>query len=361
LLTDGQTAYVELIRCIREAEHSIHIATFILGRDEVGMEIVRLLAERARAGVRVRLLLDAFGCFMTSRGFVEPLRAAGGEVAKFMPVAMLSTRHSANLRNHRKIAVFDHCTAIVGGHNIARDYMGPKAWAKRFDDFGAVITGPAAALLNEVFLADWAFASGDRVENLNAEFPRECPLAVGHGDLQVITSGPDVEGDPLYEGLVSMIQEAERSIWIITPYFIPDEVLQRSLLVKARAGKDVTIIVPRHSNHAITDYARRQYLRELHAAGARIMHYTPRMLHAKAMIIDDKYAVFGSANFDLRSLFVNFEIGIASYTPAETAPIRQWAGQLLENCEEHDPRQQRRNRVLGNIAEEIGRLLAPLL
>lgn len=361
LLTDGQTAYAELVRGIREAKHTIHIATFILGRDEVGAAIVKLLAERARAGVRVRLLLDAFGCFLTSRKFVEPIRAAGGEVARFMPVVMLSTRHSANLRNHRKIAVFDHHVAIVGGHNIARDYMGAKPWAKRFDDFGAVINGPAAALLDEVFLADWAFASGQPLENLHAEVPRECPPAAGAGDLQVITSGPDVEGDPLYEGLVSLIQEAEHSIWVITPYFIPDEVLQRSLLVKARAGKDVTIIVPRNSNHPITDYAGRQYLRELHQAGARILRYKPRMLHAKAMIIDDQYAVFGSANFDLRSLFVNFEIGIAAYTESDTAPIRRWAGRLLDDCEDYDPAQQRRHPWLGNIAEEIGRLLAPLL
>lgn len=360
LLRSGEESFAAFMRHIENAERTIHITTFILGRDETGKALINALAKRAREGVTVRLLLDGLGSFVAAGRFCEPLREAGGFVQRFMPVAPLSTRHSANLRNHRKIAVFDHHTAIVGGRNMAHEYMGLSPAPDRWTDFGAVIEGPAVGLVDEVFFADWNHACNKPIEEMRQEVNPVCPTPQGECNLQVIASGPDVNGDPLYEGLVSFVQEAQRSIWIITPYFIPDEVLQRSLLVKARAGVDVTLIVPAKSNHAVTDYARRQYLRELHAAGARVLLYQPRMLHAKAVIMDDELAIFGSANFDLRSLFVNFEIGIAVYSAAEVAAMRAWAGELVRDCETYiagaTPR-----RWTGILAEDLSRLLAPLL
>lgn len=248
LITTGEDAYAALEHQIRLAKTSIHITAFILGRDDTGRRLVKLLAARAREGVKVRLLLDSVGSMFSRGAFVNPIREAGGQIGKFMPVLPFTSRGSANLRNHRKIAVFDYCTALVGGHNLAREYMGPTRLARRWQDFGAVIHGPAAALLNEVFIADWCFATRESVEAMHAEIPPACATAhKGASQLQVVASGPDVPGDPLYEGIVSMIQEADRSIWIVTPYFIPDDVLLRSLIVKARAGKEVTLITPRLS------------------------------------------------------------------------------------------------------------------
>lgn len=361
LITSGEQAFTELETLINGAQHSIHIATFILGRDDTGRRIVNLLAKRAREGVKVRLQLDALGCFFSSRGFVDVLRRAGGEVVRFMPVIPLSGRSSANLRNHRKIAVFDQHTAVIGGHNLAHEYMGAQPLKKRWVDFGAVISGPSAALLNEVFLADWAFASGQKIETLHAELDPLAVRAEGASVAHVVASGPDVKGDPLYEGIVSMIQEAEHSIWIITPYFIPDEVLLRSLIVKARAGKDVTLIIPAKSNHPITDFARRHYVRQLRKAGGRILHHTGRMMHSKAIIVDERIGLLGSANFDLRSLFVNFEIGVFLYSAADVQAMRIWAGELIRHCVEPAPEVRRRTRLLGNLAEDLSRLLAPLL
>ena len=361
LLTTGEDAYAALEDHIRAARHSIQITTFILGRDNVGRRIVQLLAQRAREGVKVRLLLDGVGCLLTGRGFVDPLRAAGGEVVRFLPVLPLQPRFSANLRNHRKIAVFDHQTAIVGGHNLAREYMGPTPLKKRWHDFGAVIAGPAAALLNEVFLADWSFASKAGLDELHGEIQTDLGAPRGPSEIQVVASGPDVDGDPLYEALISMIQEAERSIWIVTPYFIPDEVLFRSLMVKARAGHDVTLIVPARSNHRIADYARRYYVRELAKAGVRVRLFHHGMLHSKAVIVDDRLALMGSANFDLRSLFVNFEIGVLLYSEPDVLAMKAWATDLFNQS--HAPRHERvkKFRLLGNVAEDLSRLLAPLL
>lgn len=361
LITSGEDAYATLEHHIQNARANIHITAFILGRDDTGRRLVKLLAERARQGVKVRLLLDSVGSMFSRGVFVNPIRSAGGKVGSFMPVLPLTTRWSANLRNHRKIAVFDTCTAIVGGHNLAREYMGPTRLVKRWQDFGAVISGPAAALLNEVFIADWCFATRESPDALHAEIPADCVAAVhGSTELQVVASGPDVPGDALYEGIVSMIQEADKSIWIVTPYFIPDDVLLRSLIVKARSGKEVTLITPRSSNHPVADFARRHYVRELQRAGARVLLYGPGMLHAKAMIVDDKVALLGSPNFDLRSLFVNFEIGVLVHSPTEVAAMKAWAVELAHRCQPPKP-EKRRLRVVSNVAEDLSRLLAPLL
>ncbi len=360
-LTTGEATYLALEKEIREAKETIHITTFILGRDDTGRRLVALLAERAQAGIKVRLLLDAVGCLFSSGSFVDPIRRAGGEVGKFMPVLPFTSRGSANLRSHRKIAIFDHTRAIIGGHNLAYEYMGPTKYRKRWHDFGAHVEGPAAALLNEVFIADWCFATRQAPGVLHAEIPDSIVQSKGNSELQVVASGPDVPGDPLYEGIVSMIQEADHSIWVVTPYFIPDDVLLRSLIVKARAGKEVTLILPARSNHPVTDLASRHYVRQLRKAGVRVLLFGPGMMHSKAVIVDDRVGLVGSANFDLRSLFVNFEIGVVVHTAADALAMKAWALQLATHCREPKAERTQKVRILGNLAEDLSRLLAPLL
>ncbi len=359
-LATGEESFAQLEQGIRQAKHTIHLMTFILARDATGRRIIKLLAQRAREGVKVRLLLDALGCFSSSRGFCDPLRKAGGEVVRFMPVLPLQTRGSANLRNHRKIAIFDHHVAALGGRNLALEYMGPTPLKRRWRDFGAIVEGPAAGLLNEIFLADWAFASGQSIKALHAELPSSPPPAAGDSEVQIVASGPDVQGDPLYEGILSLVQQATRSIWIVTPYFIPDEVLFRSLLIQARAGVDVRIVVPARSNHRITDLARRYYLRGLHAAGAKILFYDLGMNHAKMLLVDEEIGLMGSANMDLRSLFVNFEVGMVTYSPTEAAAMARWAHEIFASSKPM-PAPPAHRRFFPAVAEEISRLLAPLL
>lgn len=360
LVTTGEDAFHQLEHHIREARHTIHLMTFILGRDPVGKRIVKLLAKRAREGVRVRLLLDALGCFMSSRGFVDPIRHAGGEVRKFMPVLPLQTRGSANLRNHRKVAIFDHQVAFLGGHNIAREYMGPTPHRKRWRDFGTIIEGPAVGLLNEIFIADWAFAGKRKVDELQQEIASVPLHAAGESELQVVASGPDVLGDPLYEGILSLVETAEKSIWIVTPYFIPDEVLFRMLLVKVRSGVQLRLVVPAHSNHPVTDLARRYFLRELQSAGGQILYYQPGMNHSKLILVDQSIGLAGSANLDLRSLFVNFEVGVLTYSPPDAQRISAWMQEVFK-LSIPMPQPDGRRKLFPAIAEEVSRLVAPLL
>ena len=359
-LATGEESFARLEHGILHAKHSIHIMTFILARDAVGKRIVKLLAQRAREGIKVRFLLDGLGCFMSSRGFCDPIRQAGGEVVRFMPVMPLQTPKSANLRNHRKIAIFDHQVAAVGGRNFALEYMGPTPLKRRWRDFGGVIEGPAVRVLDQIFLADWAFASGQSLAALQKELPDEIPAVAGDSEVQIVASGPDVAGDPIYEGILSLVQQAERSVWIVTPYFIPDEVLQRSLMVQARAGIDVRLVVPAKSNHPITDLARRYYLRTLQTAGVKVLFYQPGMNHAKMLLVDEKTGLFGSANMDLRSLFLNFEVGAVTYSPTEARAISHWMHEVFAHSKPM-PTSRKAPRLIPNLGEEIARLLAPLL
>jgi cardiolipin synthase len=357
-LLTGEEDFAELERLILGAKRSIHIASFILSNDVTGLRFVEILAQRAREGIKVRLLLDALGCFRTSRSFVDPIRKAGGEVGRFMPVLPFTSRGSANLRSHRKVAIFDGTVAMVGGRNIAREYMGSAVFPKRWRDFGAVIEGPAAIVLGEVFTADWCFVTREEPETIRSDSHAGGAPISGDCDLQVVASGPDVPGDPLYEGIVSMIQQAERNIWIVTPYYIPDDVLQRSLIVKARAGCKVTLIVPAKSNHPVTDFARRNFTRELLRAGANVLLYNAGMIHAKAIVVDDTVALFGSPNFDLRSLFVNFEVGVFVYTKREIDLMKAWVDDVTKQCVV--PTLTKRS-FLTSVAEDLCRLLAPIL
>jgi cardiolipin synthase len=236
--------------------------------------------------------------------------------------------------------------------------MGPTPFAGRWRDFGAVIEGPAVLVLEEVFIADWCFVTRQAPDPLRAEVQARGAPVRGECELQVVASGPDVPGDPLYEGIIAMIQEAERSIRIVTPYFIPDDVLLRSLIVKARAGCRVTLIVPARSNHPVADFARRNFARALVAAGGTVLLYTGGMLHAKSIVVDDRVALMGSPNFDLRSLFVNFEVGVMIYTAPELAAISAWVDDLMRKCE---PPPATKRHLVASVAEDLCRLLAPLL
>jgi len=358
-LPNGEDAFRNLEQNILQASECINIATFIIGRDEVGKHIIKLLAQRASEGIKVRLLVDSFGGKILSRASLTPITQAGGEVQWFMPVMPFASTGSANLRNHRKIALFDHRIAIVGGRNIAKEYLGPEPSAKRWTDFGCQIEGPAVPMLSEIFIADWCFASRQKPEAIRCA--NTSLQSVGDTELQIVASGPDVKGDPLYDGLVAMTQSSEKSITIITPYFIPDEVLLRTLIIKARGGREVTLILPEKSNHRIADFARKHYVRELLQAGVKVMLYTPGMLHSKATIVDGQVALFGSANCDMRSLFVNFEIGVVVHTEPEVRAINQWAESLLSSCKAAKPTKDYRFPRLSHLAEDLSRMFAPLL
>lgn len=361
LLHDGVEAYRQFCREIDGAKKSIDIATYILGRDAVGRSIVRRLTTKAREGVRVRLLIDALGSFGAREGMFDDFRRAGGRIERFIPLSPFVAKASANLRNHRKIAVFDGKRAIVGGQNMDRRFLSPHTSRKLFADLGLVVAGPAVAAIHEVFAGDWAFASGEEIASVMPE-GTPLPEQAGKSALEIIASGPDVEGDLLWERIITLVQEARREITIVTPYFIPDEVLLRTLLIRVHNGAKLRIVVPESSNHPIVDMARNRYLRQMSQQGVEILLFRKRMLHAKLILVDGAHAVSGSANIDPRSFFVNFEVGLVHSSPEDIAAFEEWlATRILPHCVGFYESPKSRETPVRLFAENLAHLFTPLL
>lgn len=361
LLEDGVQAFKALLEQIESARESIHIMTYILSPDAAGRAVVEALTRRAASGVSVRLLIDSFGSFGSGNRWLNPLRENGGEVVRFLPLLPLHGGYSANLRNHRKVAIFDHRRVITGGQNIDLRFMGPPEHAGNcFADLSILVEGPATLPLQQVFLADWIFASGQSLQGFQ-ELLQVQPERCGESCLQVFENGPDLAGDPLYDQILTLVQDARHTITMVTPYFVPDEVLYRSLLVKAASGRRVRLLLPRRSNHIMVDLARYRYCRRLVDAGAEILFYTGGMIHAKLLIVDGEKALSGSANFDMRSLFVNFEVGVVHSTLADVRAFESWTENILTRCVPAADVIKTAPHFWRRSAESAAHLLSPLL
>jgi len=354
LYFDGSKAYQALITQIKSAKHSIFLSTYVFKHDAVTKEILANLIEKSRQGVKVRLLIDAIGSYQSYffPKHLKQLKAAGGKVVFFMPFLQMRTQNYINLRNHRKIYLFDSTFLLSGGMNLTAEYLGPAGQQKRWNDLLFYAQGPMVQYYAEIFASDWAYASST---------PYHCPdifyEQCADTYLQVVPSGPDINGDPLYESLLSSIYYAKQRIWIVTPYFVPDEGLLKALIIAAHRGVDVILITPKHSNHLIADLARSSYMRELQEKGVKLALYNGSMLHAKAILIDSIGTMIGSVNFDYRSLFLNYEVACFAYSKDLIREMEKWMLEL-QNESTHGMKSANRRRL---ILENFMRILAPQL
>jgi cardiolipin synthase len=374
LLTTGEIAFVAIVALIEAAQRSVEVSTLIFADDEAGAAIATVLARRSRKGVAVRVLIDALFKFRASRRLLTELRTAGVQIAWFMPIWSF-WRRNANLRLHRKAVIVDGERAIVGGMNLAREYLGPTPLASRWRDLSLRVAGPAVTDIANVFTSDWQFATHEteRVLGAVAGAPlaaqpppaaqpplavppaRESPRVDGADSVQVVGSGPDVESDRIYDALLSCTFDARSRIWVSTPYFVPDEGLLRALVLAVRRGVDVRVLTPRRSNHLTADLAGASYLRALAREGGRVYSYVPRMLHAKVVLIDDDLAVLGSANMDMRSLFLDYELALVLGSVAHSTEIEAWFHDSFADSVGLTPAGRART-----VLESLARLLAPL-
>lgn len=358
LLTTGEGAYTRLMRLIADSERSIDLTMFILGNDETGRAVVDALVARAARGIALRVILDAVGSRRSLRRAERALGAVGAEVRAFMPLRHSLVAGRTNLRSHRKLAVFDGTHVFAGGMNIATEYMGPGSSSTslpRWRDLAAVASGRVAEDAAALFESDWAFCGGSKASPA-ARDPSEPSVAHGEAVLQVVPSGPDMVTDTVYDLFLTGIFGARDRIAIVTPYYVPDDLLQHALVLASRRGVRIDLVVPARSNHRITDFARRNLLRELRVAGVRLHYYDRGMVHAKAMVIDASFAYVGSPNFDMRSLFLNYENALCAYSPDAISQIRSFIDDLISECVTKMPPQREHL-----IAEQLARMLAPEL
>lgn len=355
LYTDGTAAFSALMHEIDNAQESIFISTYVFSNDAVTTEIIKTLTEKAKVGVEVNLLIDSLGSFplYCFQHPVKKLRQAGAKVSFFMPILKMPLRNYINLRNHRKIFLFDRRIVLTGGMNLSAEYMGPSPDPGRWNDLLFLIEGPAVFHYLEIFASDWAYAC-DRAMAIAMD---SVPPGLGDAYIQVVPSGPDIARDALFEALICAIYAAKKRIWIVTPYFVPVTSLQEALIIAHHKGVDVKLITPYDSNHLTADLVRSSYMRELMEAGVEVALYKGPMLHAKAILFDDTGAMLGSVNIDNRSLLLNYEVVSFAYSAAIISEVNAWMEKLLEDSHHA----MKPAGTLRRLAENLMRIIAPQL
>jgi cardiolipin synthase len=354
LLVDGVATFDALVAAIAQAQHHVHLEYYIFDPDHTGSRVRDALVERARAGVKVRLLLDALGSSGASRKFLAPLREAGGEVAFFHRFRLRRLIHPRlNLRSHRKIVVIDGRIGFTGGINIS-DTENPALREDAFHDLHLQMQGEAVRWLQLAFVEDWVYASG-QVPKEAEQWPE---LATGPIRTQVLPAGPDSPWETIHRVMLAALHRGRERIWLATPYFVPGEAARMTLTSAALRGLDVRLLVPRRSDSSLVSAAARSYFEELMAAGVRVFEY-PRMLHTKALLVDADTCVLGSSNFDNRSFKLNFELCVLFEDAGVAAGLEDILRRDLSLAREVTaPRQLR---FLPRLGEASARLLSPLL
>ena len=320
----GASARDALLATLDAARQSIDVCTFMLGRDGLGEAVVDRLCDKARSGVRVRLLLDGLGSLVGGHPQLRRLAAAGGAYTFFVPPLRSPLKGRSNLREHRKMVVSDVASESrrlwCGGRNLVADYFEDGAPAPHWHDLTFDLRGPLVCQAGALFERDWAFANGQPM----AAAPAAAPDAAFPRDgAQLVASGPDQVDDTVYALLVTAAYRAHERIALVTPYFVPDSALLMSLCLAARRGVAVDLLIPARSNHRLSDLARARALRSLSQAGVQVW-LAPGMLHAKLAVFDDTLALAGSANFDSRSLFINYELMAAFHKASDVRRFAAW-------------------------------------
>jgi len=354
----GDLHFDEMLEAIRQARHHVHMEYYIIRNDTLGRRFVDALAERARAGVRVRLVYDAVGCLRVGRAFFRPIIDAGGKVVPFYPGLLGIINFRINYRNHRKILVVDGQTGFLGGFNIGTEYLGdgPLGYWR---DAHLRIEGDAVHALQARFLMDWNHAAGEQDGVDPAFFPES--LVVGDVACQIASSGPDTPSATIKEGFIRMLMSAERSIEITTPYFVPDETVLDVLRVAALSGVKVRILIPSKPDHIFVYWTTLSYIGSLLDAGVRAFTYDRGFLHAKTCVVDGRVCTVGTANWDVRSFRLNFETNAFIYDRALSETLRHAFDRDLEfSTELTRDRYAARGRTV-RIKESVSRLLTSVL
>jgi cardiolipin synthase len=351
IFTDGTAKFASLFDAIREAKHHIHLEYYIIRDDPLSRELIQLLTVKARDGVEVRLLADSMGMKVKKKGLKE-FEQAGGKHAVFFPRIF-----TMNYRNHRKIAVIDGTTGFIGGYNIGEEYLG-KGPLGYWRDAAIKIQGTGVTGLQLRFFMDWNYAAGDHLAYDPIYFPEtkgpgKCPV-------QTVSSGPDARWSQIKEGYIKMILTARESVYIQTPYFIPDDSISEALRIAALSGVDVRIMIPCKPDHPFVYWATLSFIGDLLDSGVKAYTYDDGFIHAKTIVVDGIAASVGSANFDIRSFRLNFEANEFFYDPEYGGQMKKAFLDDLPKCTEITLETYKHRSRWIKAKESVSRLFSPL-
>ncbi|PLT30372.1 cardiolipin synthase [Peribacillus deserti] len=359
VLTNGDETFSSILEELAKANHHIHMEYYIVRDDEIGREIKNLLIAKARAGVKIRFMYDAVGSWTLPRQYIKDMRNEGIEIVAFGPVKVPFLNNKFNFRNHRKIIVIDGSVGFVGGLNIGDEYLGRDKNFGFWRDTHLMVKGEAVRSLQLIFLQDWYYMTNHSF--LTDEYLSSMPIEHKHGGVQMISGGPDNEWSVIKDVFFSMISSAEESVWIASPYFIPDEDIFQALKVAALSGIDVRLLVPQNPDKWIVYHASRSYFPDLLEAGVRVFAYKEGFMHSKIIIVDKEFASIGTSNMDMRSFHLNFEVNAFLYKTGSTQKLVQdFIQDLTQSRELHLDTFNKRHLGL-RLLESTCRLLSPLL
>lgn len=327
-LHDGDHAYPRMLESIGQAQHSVLLCSYIFRHDRIGQQFVEALVAARKRGVEVRVLVDGVGSGYLYSPIIQSLRQQHIPCARFMHSLWPWRMPFINLRDHRKILVVDGRVGFMGGLNIGDENMLSQPSGRRIPvaDTHFRLEGPVVQQLSEVFVRDWSFTTGETLDG-GCYFP--APVAAGTTPARVVTSGPDMDIEQIEYTILQAVILARSHVCFMTPYFIPDNRFATELSLAALRGVKVDILVPRRSNHPVTDYARDACLRELARAGCRVWLGDPPFNHSKLMAVDRAWSFVGSANLDRRSLRLNFECNLTLHDQQTALHLEEF---ILEHC-----------------------------
>jgi cardiolipin synthase A/B len=358
--SDGSEKFADLIAAIKGAHDHVHLEYYIWRNDGLSHELREVLTERASVGVEVRVLCDGLGCARLPRNFFDDLKSAGGQIAFFFPSRIRFLNLRSNFRNHRKIAVIDGKTAFVGGFNIGDEYLGKvKKWGY-WRDAAVRIIGDAALACQLRFFFDWNYAAKRERQVYQHRYFPDIPSSSGAA-VQVVSGGPDTFWNPIKEAYLKMINSATETIYIQTPYFIPDDSVRDALRIAALSGLDVRIMIPNRPDHPFVYWAGLSFVGQLLESGVRAYTYENGFLHAKTIVVDEVAASVGSANWDLRSFGLNFETNAVIYDQTVAHSLKEAFEKDLEVCTELTPQRYATRSSSVKVKESISRLFSALL
>jgi cardiolipin synthase len=362
---EGEPAYHAMLEAVHAARHHIHMETFIFQPDAAGAAFLEAFTRKAKEGVKVRLVYDAMGSLRLHASRLRDFRAAGGTCCAFLPLNPFRRRIQVNLRNHRKILVVDGRVAFLGGLNVGDEYLGKVPRFGFWRDTHFRLEGPAVADVQRVFAEDWDFAANERLSDPADAAPGRSYYRPGEGlsdcPVQVVASGPDRDLKAVREIYFAAILSARRRLWIASPYFVPDAGLRDALRLAGYRGVDVRLLCQFHPDKVIPLLAARYYWEEILAAGVKVYQYARGMMHAKVVLVDDKWASVGSANLDNRSLHLNFEVNCLFYSPKAVAELEAAFLRDLSYSIRLERDVYARRPFAGRLLENACRLLSPVL
>ncbi|HOM16695.1 MAG TPA: cardiolipin synthase [Thermoguttaceae bacterium] len=355
---DPDRAIERLTADIDEAQDHVHLLFYIYGDDWVGRQVGEALVRARRRGVICRVLADAIGSRKFFRRLARWLQSEGIEVYPALPATLWRLPFARlDIRNHRKLAIIDGRTAYTGSQNIIEPTYGHRRGGP-WHDIMARLTGPVVWQLQTVFLEDWFHETGQLPESTGL-FPPQQPS--GDVMIQVVPTGPDLPTEQFQDLVARTLFMAQKQIVITCPYFVPDEAMLLALRVAAQGGVRVLLVVPRRTDHPMVDAAGMFYLEYLHRFGAEVYFYQPGLLHSKTLTIDDRLAMFGSANYDIRSFELNFELNLLLHSPEAVGELyrlqQYYCSQSRPACADDWPRPV----SLQGLKVHFAKLLSPLL